>query len=550
MMAIRVPGVGGLRLDEGDLVGLTGTPVERTPDPVELKILRQICEEGPYYSLVTLTADLYGTELAAAPVQDILEELNAAGWITYRLTTLGRSQLGNAVYANSWEVPADIKATRLGYDHAGYRPAIAVVGPHRYKYPVRRPQPGHWADMTRFYHHGVFAVGFEIVRETFAEHRAKFPQHVHDYGDEMPPSVAVDALIDLAGITDETDRATFFKEAREEADIRMVAHDLRTSKLRVQPSKIAPLPEGLSRKQQILVALARLNATPGINAETLLPAMKEMGAQLTIQDLTKTVWELQKQQLVRFREGHNQHGSSLKRIMLTARGRAEGQQLAGMELSSRSKQVLRRSSRPQIERHTPTQVQDRDEWVCNTDGETWPCAVAKSRGIEITPVVAAPEYDPQKKAPLPDPIHQNEKPFIDETSGPGTSIKSAASTSDTAASSGKDAGTDTPTQYPEYSGGVSDEGSIDHLAGLREAARLMPAYLTSKYPALWKLVTRQHEKDVARQKAEAYLVAAAALEKIDPDEATRLTERAASTEGEPFTAEQVEILALLKELGA
>ena len=263
-----------------------------------------------------------------------------------------------------------------------------------------------------------------------------------------------------------------------------LGHAYKLAREQQQPE---PVPNTWGKKDQILEVLYRLNSNGGVSGEGLHGQAKAMGVAINIHELVALLWDLQKQQLVKFAENHTGSGSSLYRIRLTPTGR--------------SRIVNKRGSDPVKELRRSSQVQ----------------VVREARPKpEVLPAI---KYkDPRKQDPLP----QNMKapfPVIDETSAIHSSPIPAHMEVD-----GKvleDMVPDTHTQYP---------GDIE-----------------AKYPLLAQLIKRSAEQVVLRQKAAVMVQAAEMIAKIDPTEADVLIARAGDLEGPSFTPLEQEILSYLLE---
>ena len=135
-------------------------------DEFETKILLELCRVGKAYSSVALTADLYETTedveeshtLEWTLVEQLLEDLNAKGFVTYRLA---RTPLG--------EVFVRVRPTRAAYErmHAKFD-WITMVGTTHHGPSQERPV--HPGDTTDFRMYEARASGGTILKEDFIDH--------------------------------------------------------------------------------------------------------------------------------------------------------------------------------------------------------------------------------------------------------------------------------------------------------------------------------------------------------------------------------------------
>lgn len=248
---------------------------------------------------------------------------------------------------------------------------------------------------------------------------------------------------------------------------------------------IQPLPAEWTCKDAVLEALDRAGTNAGMGVDSLVEWLNALGKHASIAELNKILWDLQKAQMVAFKESHTAKGSQLSRVRLTLKGRAK---------------AMARRGETQIEQPKPD----------------------KSGKVEVVNKVARrkPEVlpPPPKPKALGDPPRQNQKTTADVIDETGSIRKLAEADVKTSDAYGTP---DTHTQYP-----------IDWKL----------------YPEISMLVERNQERKAKRKKAAKLVEAAAMVSDADPETADMLMARATELEGEPLTKLEREVIDLLHHI--
>lgn len=374
-----IPGVGAVKLSDPQLLALASGRVELSSDDPTVRVLRQIADGGPYHSSVTLLSDLWDDMVWEPFLETILRELNQDGLIVYSLVKIIDSddvEYANAVFTR--EVPSRIRITPKGGDSLGLARHTVLGIQHRYGFVP--PPKGHWVDFTRFYHHPFEAPGGEIEREPIGIHLLRYPTHVHDLeGIDMTlqrmPEQKVTEIARKLQNDEGLSNALALKKAR-----------------RIILENEPPIPDDFSLKEAIMEAMRRINSLPGSSSDLIFERLKAAGYRTNIQSVLSALWDLQKLQLVAFKEVHDVHGSRLAHVRLTYAAKKKAAERAGVPMrlpnNPRPQGSSSKSGRPVVVQ--PAQKQP----------EVIPSPL---------PQVSEPVSTPVPQTRTPDPIPQNMK---------------------------------------------------------------------------------------------------------------------------------------------
>lgn len=160
------------------------------------------------------------------------------------------------------------------------------------------------------------------------------------------------------------------------------------------------VPEGWSKKDYVLEALFRLNSNSGVKPETLMGALKAMDVKTNLNEVIAVCWDLQKQQMVVFKESHAKGGSFITRIRLTPGGRAEIVRRRGTPLQSVGVETSEPPKKAPVQRQKPVEV----------------APVEIIQPAKPSPeVVPAPAYEaPVAPYVDPNPLNQNLKARLED----------------------------------------------------------------------------------------------------------------------------------------
>ena len=288
----------------------------------EKTVLEALTASTTSVSVVTLAADLWmphSQNLGADPiglVQWVIESLGDKGLVNYRTST--HTQFSG--HGHPWDgLAMGIRLTRAGWALMGY-PLRYVQVHTRMSTSVNLPHQG---DLTNFRRHGDSAQGGPIEIQTFREHRAAYPSHVHMYfteDDTMPdterrPYVRITPLIEQqiqmykdqhpgASVTDISDELMY-----SERTVRYVLYDLPRIRRNSHDEG-----SDASQKQRILLALRAMDYN------NITDLRKTLGRSDTAHDIVHALHDLHTEGKVDFTE----QGARKQpiRIHITERGRS------------------------------------------------------------------------------------------------------------------------------------------------------------------------------------------------------------------------------------
>ena len=148
----------------------------------ELDVLQQLVQTRTT-NVVVLAGDLWRTTpdwKAFDPyplITYVLDSLSSRGLVTFRI------QVGPSVpFQRNFDLPFAIHLTPKGWELMGYGHKTVEVGSSG----RHQRESAHPGDMTDYVNLAGHTYGGAIETDTFPEHRARYPRHIHMYGEQLP----------------------------------------------------------------------------------------------------------------------------------------------------------------------------------------------------------------------------------------------------------------------------------------------------------------------------------------------------------------------------
>jgi len=437
----------------------------------ERRILWRVCENGKSPSSTWIAAEEWQGErenylVNQRTVEMALESLNEQGLVIYSLSERG---MGDRQFIN-------IRATRAGYDTAGFPPPVALIQGSRRFYSDDAPK--HPGDHTDFRVLLDIAIGGPIERCSLTEHLRQYPDHaaIHPSMEEL--RMTRDTIADAAnGIRHEQDSIvdmTIEQIMRERGVSKYSAYTLR----REASADIKSQGASESLKEQIHALITARG--PIKDVETIKAYLSEKHQVTSNYDISRALWSLKKSGDITFYERKSGKDSILSAIKLTRgvtakpmrNGASKGHHPVGKDMTDPR-------NHPIITEGGPV--------VSNATSQPAPEVVPTP--VYVPPVVEEPVLPRYAK---PEPPAQNMKPVTDEESE--TPQKPIRSTDADMGSHTQGSSSDTHTQYRD--------GDVDK----------------TKFPRIADLMTKE-------ARLAAYEAAAQLLEETDAEMALALLEK-------------------------
>jgi hypothetical protein len=237
-----------------------------------------------------------------------------------------------------------------------------------------------------------------------------------------------------------------------------------------------------------------------------------MAVKTNLQEVNMILWDLQKQQCVKFNEQHTQNGSYLSRIRLLPKGRA----MIVAKRGTPQNAVLRVNSKTPKETGMSAQTRRGAVHAVGIDktyyrnhrkvAEGGPIEVIHPATHEPQIIPAVPYTAPiEQPVRTPDPLPQNRKALFTDESGAAHIVP-------------------------------------DPILAEVPAA---PELKFADFPLLVDLVGKRNHKAEMREKAAKFVEAASLISDIDPNEADHLMSLAGEMEGPSLTKLELEVLRLI-----